>query len=36
MIGRLHFDEGPLADGLGVDAGLEQESRRLVERQFGR
>jgi hypothetical protein len=32
MIGRLQFDEGPLADGLRVDAGLQRERRRLVQR----
>jgi hypothetical protein len=35
MIGRLQFNEGPLAHGLRVDAGLQRECRRLVQRQLG-
>jgi hypothetical protein len=35
MIGGLQLDEGPLTDGLGVDAGLQGERRRLVQRQVG-
>jgi hypothetical protein len=35
MIGGFQLDEGPLTDGLGVDAGLQGERRRLVQRQVG-
>ena len=31
----LQLDEGPLTDGLGVDAGLQRERQRLVQRQVG-
>lgn len=32
MVGVLKFDHGSLADGLGVDVGLEGQRRRLVAR----
>jgi len=35
VTGRLQFNEGPLANGLRVDAGLQRERRRLVQRQLG-